>query len=80
MQEGDELIDRTLFCAICGSIAHSAITCRIDVTLAICELSKHMVTLNTTHMAAAQQCVSYLLSMKDASITYKHSNAVGVHS
>ena len=38
-----------------------------------------MVTLNTTHMAVAQQCVSYLLSTKDISITYKHSNAASVH-
>ena len=61
MQEGDKLIDPTLFCAICGSITYSAITCRIDIALAsICELSKHMVTLNTTHMAEAWQCMSYL--------------------
>ena len=72
-------MDPTLFCAICGSIAYSAITCRIDVTLAIHKLSKHMAMLNTTHMAAAQQCVSYLLSMKDISITYEHGDAVGVH-
>ena len=51
-QEGDELVDPTLFHAICGSIAYSAIACRIDIALAIHELSKHMVTLNTTHMAA----------------------------
>ena len=39
-----------------------------------------MVTLNTMHMAAAQQCVSYLLSTKDISITYEHSDTVGIHS
>ena len=38
-----------------------------------------MVTLNTMHMAAAQQCVSYLLSTKDISITYEHSDDVSVH-
>ena len=73
-------MDPTLFHAICGSITYSAITCRINVTLAIHELSKHMVMLNTMHMAAAWQCVSYLLSMKDISITYEHGDTISIHS
>ena len=39
-----------------------------------------MVTLNTAHMVAAQQCLSYLLSTKDVSITYEHGDTIGVHS
>ena len=74
-REGDELVDPTLYHAICGSITYSAITCRIDVALAIRKLSKHMVTPNTTHMAAARQCVSYLLGTKDVGITYGHSTS-----
>ena len=38
-----------------------------------------MVTPNTTHMAAARQCVSYLLGTRDVGITYEHGDAVGVH-
>ena len=50
-----------------------------SLTLAIHKLSKHMVMLNTMHMAVAWQCLSYLLGTKDVSITYEHSNAISVH-
>ena len=70
-QDDDELVDPTLFREICGSIVYSAITCRIDVALAVWELSKHMVTPNSVRMAAAWQCLSYyLLGPKDIIITY----------